>query len=140
MNESLLAPFTKEEIKHALFQMGATKAPSPDGFPAIFYQQFWDDISQAITTIVLEFLNNNSPTDEINFTHIVLIPKVASPVNMTQFRPISLCNVVYNIIAKVLANRRRYFFQILYLSTRVPLYRIAKLPIMCCLLTSFYML
>ena len=41
----------------------------------------------------------------INFTHIVMIPKTKTPENMTQFRLISLCNVIYKTISKVLANK-----------------------------------
>jgi len=38
-------------------------------------------------------------------TNIALIPKVDSQVSMKDWRPIALCNVVYKIVAKVLANR-----------------------------------
>lgn len=45
----------------------------------------------------------------MNFTHVVLIPKTKDPSKMTDLRPISLCNVSYKIISKVLANRLKGF-------------------------------
>ena len=54
---------------------------------------------------MLNCLNNCKIPREINCTNITLIPKVKSLELITEFRPISLCNVVYKIVAKVLANR-----------------------------------
>ena len=105
MQEFLSSEFTAEEVKVALFQMGPTKAPGPDGMNALFYQKFWHVVGNNVVLAVLEFLNNGNMLPYINHTNIVLIPKVKNLERMSEFRPISLCNVIYKIISKVLANR-----------------------------------
>ena len=71
----------------------------------IFYQKFWHIVGDDVVFAVLDFLNNENMLLEINHTNIVLIPKVKDLEKMSDFRPISLCNVIYKIISKVLANR-----------------------------------
>ena len=105
MQEFLSSEFTAEEVKVALFQMGPTKAPRSDGMNALFYQKFWHVVGNNVVLAVLDFLNNGNMLPDINHTNIVLIPKVKNPERMSEFRPISLCNVIYKIISKVLANR-----------------------------------
>ena len=58
-----------------------------------------------VTQAMLSSLNSRSILKSINHTFITLIPKVQNPEKVTNFRPISLCNVIYKIISKVLANR-----------------------------------
>jgi hypothetical protein len=105
MNDSLLAPFTESEVKEAMFQMFPTKAPGPDGFPAHFFQRYWELCGAEVTTVVLRVLKGEDDPAVINKTFVVLIPKVASSEELDQFRPISLCNVIYKIASKVAANR-----------------------------------
>jgi len=79
MNEGLVAPFGKEEVKVALFQMFPTKAPGQDGMPAHFFQHYWDLCGDEVTEVVLRILRGEDDPSVINSTCIVLIPKVESP-------------------------------------------------------------
>ena len=105
MNNELTRDFTMEEVRTALQQMHPTKAPNPDDMSAIFYQKYWNIIGLNVANIVLNVLNSNASLAEINITNIALVPKVKSPSRMKDFHPISLSNVAYKLISKVLANR-----------------------------------
>jgi hypothetical protein len=109
MNDMLMKPFVAKEVRAALFMMGANKAPGPDGLSAGFYQHHWEVLGLAVTNAALNFLNGGELPERVNRTTIVLIPKVNVPQEMKQFQPISLCNVIYKICSKFLANRMRGF-------------------------------
>ncbi|XP_057419187.1 uncharacterized protein LOC130713437 [Lotus japonicus] len=101
----LNAPFTREDVEEALFQMHPNKAPGIDGLPALFYQKFWHIVGDDVVNFCLQVLSGQMSPGMINQTLIVLIPKVKKPLHANQFRPISLCNVLFKIITKVIANR-----------------------------------
>jgi hypothetical protein len=105
MNNLLTCEFTPEEVTTALKQMGPLKALGPDGLPPLFYQKYWHLLGEDITKAVLNYLNSGKILKAINHTYITLIPKVKNPEDVKEFRPISLCNVIYMILSKVLANR-----------------------------------
>jgi len=105
MNDELLKPFVEDEVKQALKQMDANTAPGLDGLSPLFYKQFWGKIGKEISEAVLAILNSGTIPTNLNHTFISLIPKIQIPRKVSDFRPISLCNVLYKLIAKVLANR-----------------------------------
>ncbi|XP_045083333.1 uncharacterized protein [Aegilops tauschii subsp. strangulata] len=105
MNDLLIKEYTVEEVKRALDDMGDLKAPGADGMPAIFYKRFWSTVGEAVTREVLHVLRGGSIPEGWNETIVVLIPKVRNPDRIKDLRPISLCNVVYKLVSKVLANR-----------------------------------
>lgn len=115
--------FSVEEVKRAVFEMGAWKAPGPDGFRVGFYQENWALVGGDDTEVCLCILNGqnsnqdlnstdvtllcilNGPNSiqDLNSTNVTLIPKKKGPRKVSGYRPISLCNVVYKIVTKVLA-------------------------------------
>jgi 23S rRNA U2552 (ribose-2'-O)-methylase RlmE/FtsJ len=105
MNNSLCRDFTEEEVKKALFQIGDLKAPGPDGLHFVFYKHYWSLIGDDLTREVLQAVNTGVIPEGWNDTVVGLIPKVENAENISQYRPISLCNVVYKVISKLLANR-----------------------------------
>ena len=105
MNALLCQKFEVHEVEVALQQMAPLKAPGPDRMPPLFYQHFWGTVSHDVTSSILTWLNSGTLPQSINHTFITLIPKTHSPEYANQFRPISLCNVLYKIFSKVFANR-----------------------------------
>ncbi|XP_057425625.1 uncharacterized protein LOC130718990 [Lotus japonicus] len=105
MANYLLAPFTREDVEEALFQMYPNKAPGVDGLPALFFQKFWHIVGDDVAHFCLQVLSGHVSPGNINQTLIVLIPKIKKPMHANQFRPISLCNVLFKLITKTIANR-----------------------------------
>lgn len=101
------AMVSPEEVKRATFDLGALKAPGPDGIQAFVYHKFWDAIGESLCALVHNIWENPSAIQSLNNTNIVLIPKVDIPQTLKEFHPISLCNVSYKVISKIISNRLR---------------------------------
>ena len=72
---------------------------------SFFFQKYWHIVGDSVSTAVLSILNSGKLLRKTNLTYISLIPKKKNLEQMSDYRPISLCNVLYKIISKVLANR-----------------------------------
>ena len=103
-NDKLVAPFQLEEFTRAIRHMHTDKSPGPDSFNPAFFQHFWDLIGSHIYQSCVGWLDQTHFPSNLNNRTIVLIPKTENPSSMKDFRPIGLCNVLDDILAKVLAN------------------------------------
>ena len=79
MNQFLMASFSREEVKKALFSIGDLKAPGPDGLHAVFFKRLWNMLGHDLVEEVLGAINNAAVPDGWNDTTIVLIPKIDNP-------------------------------------------------------------
>ncbi|OMP12130.1 reverse transcriptase [Corchorus capsularis] len=105
MNIDLLRDVEDEEIKAAVFELGALKAPGPDGYNGWFYQRYWKIVCDSVIKAVKCFFTSGHLLKEINKTNVILIPKAKKAEDVGQFRPIACCNFLHKIIAKVMVNR-----------------------------------
>ncbi|XP_061366310.1 uncharacterized protein LOC133309544 [Gastrolobium bilobum] len=95
------------EIKSIVFKMGRFKAPGPDGLNAAFFQSQWHLVGKSVCELIRSIFDDPRKIQLVNQTHLCLIPKVDNPECVRDFKPISLCNVSYKIVTKVIANRLR---------------------------------
>lgn len=84
--------------------MHPDKALGPHDFNPCFFQIFWDVCGKEVFLACCHWLEVGCIPDAVNKTNIVLIPKGVSQSSMKDWRPISLSNIIYKILSKVLAN------------------------------------
>lgn len=104
-NSGLMKPVTVEEVKQVVFDINLSKCPGPDGMNGYFFPQVWETGAVEITEMVQRFFSSGVLEEGMNGTNICLIPKSINAKNMSEFRPISLCNVAYKVISKLMAKR-----------------------------------
>lgn len=95
-------PVTSLEIHATIFQMGADKAPGPDGCPPCLFQRYWHILGPRVTEAIQGMFQAGELLLGLNEAIICLLPKGEAPESLNQFRPISLCNVLLKVISKSL--------------------------------------
>lgn len=97
LNPPMFTNFTKDDVLEAVQGMAPTKA--------VGFQHFWHVIGKDASSFCLSILNDDASLGDINDTNVVLNPNIRSLQAMMNFRPISLCNVLFKIILKAIVNR-----------------------------------
>lgn len=108
-NDFLCRVPDEAEILSVIQSIGASKAPGLDGISALFYHTYWSIMKFDVVTTFKCFFASSFLLKSLNHTNIMLIPKNDNPTLVSLFRPISLCNVLYKTISKILAIRLKSF-------------------------------
>ena len=100
-----MTPFIEKKIREAIFDMEHNKTPGPDGFPAEFYQYFWEVIKDDQMNMFHDLHSGDLSLFSLNFGVITLLFKIRETNKIQQYRPICLLNVSFKIFTKVATSR-----------------------------------
>jgi hypothetical protein len=104
-NEALMRPITQEEVDQSLRDTPIGKALGPDGFTPDFFHHCWSIIREDVWEIIEDSRRSGQVLQALNATFLTLIPKENHTTSPSHFRPISLCNVIYKLLTKIIATR-----------------------------------
>lgn len=107
MNKSLEEEVTESKLRHALSSMSNGRSLGLDRYTMEFFKSFYDLLKDYLLLLVRESQREGKVYGPLNATFLCLIPKKQNYEMFEDYRPISCCNVVYELIAKIIARRLR---------------------------------
>lgn len=97
-----------DEVRRAVDELSPGKTPGPDGLTAAFYKKFKDGISPVPRHVYAELYKKGVLPPSFLVSHAVFIPQSEDKNNLrhiSAYRPVSLTNVDYKVLMKILASR-----------------------------------
>lgn len=104
-NKSLFNPISEEELVGVMKSIKKDKCPGPYGWTFDFFLHFFEIIKHDLLRMVEASRISGSIHQITSSTQIALIPKKQEADSFLDFRPISLCNISFKIITKIIAGR-----------------------------------
>ena len=118
-NTMLLNLVTLHEVEQAIAKLKDGKASGPDGFISSFFHSFWEQIKLEVWALVEESRIMHWILPSLNMKFLDLIPKEENSSMPEKYRSIALCNVIYKLISKVIANRLKPLLPLLILLQQI---------------------
>ena len=105
--QQLIISFSEDEVIAAVRGLNSEGALEQDGISVFFYKDCWDTVGHNVMVALEDFRAGRCHMDRLSRAYIILMQKVYGAEQFGDFRPTSLSNSLYLILAKVLANRLR---------------------------------
>jgi hypothetical protein len=97
--------FSIEEIDVLVKDLPTDKSPGPDGFNGILIKKCWSIVKEDFYSLFKSFYEGSTNLRCLSDSFITLVPKTNSPLEVNDYRPISLLGGPVKLITKLLANR-----------------------------------
>jgi len=111
LNDALMAPIVLEELKTAISQGKPNKAPGVDGIGLEFYRMGLDTVQTELLQIMNIMYSEQPLRAHRARGLIVCIPKRPNHTRISDYRPLTLLNSDYKILARVIAYRLKPILQ-----------------------------
>ncbi|CAI6001531.1 unnamed protein product [Closterium sp. NIES-65] len=103
--EMLQEEWTEKEVRTALHEMASNKTPGKDGLPKEVFELHWDKLGKHVMELVREFSQSSSLPTSVKDAVTILLHKKGAKEQLENYRPITLLNISYKLLARVLASR-----------------------------------
>ncbi|CAI5940392.1 unnamed protein product [Closterium sp. NIES-65] len=105
--EMLEADWTEQEVKQAFKALANNKSPGKDGLPKELFERNWDILGGEFLRMAQNFSDTASIPASIKEAVTILLHKKGDKDKLDNYRPITLLNFTYIVLARVVANRMR---------------------------------
>ncbi|CAI5463009.1 unnamed protein product [Closterium sp. Yama58-4] len=105
--EALTAEWTEQEVKNAFVAMANIMSPGSDGLPKELYEAHWDLLGGSFMAMARDFESSASLPAEIKEAVTILLHRKGDRDQLNNYRPITLLNFAYKVLARVVADRMK---------------------------------
>ncbi|CAI5460012.1 unnamed protein product [Closterium sp. Yama58-4] len=103
--EGLREEWTEDEVKSALREMACNKTLGKDGLLKELFEQNWDVLGKHLMELVKDFTATATLPTSVKNAVTILLHKKGAKEQLENYRPITLLNFSYKVLARVLASR-----------------------------------
>ncbi|CAI5468567.1 unnamed protein product [Closterium sp. Yama58-4] len=105
--KALTVEWTEQEIKATFAAMAKNKSPGGDGLPKELFEAHWDLLGESFMVMAKSFEKAAFLPMELKEAVTILLHKKGDRDQLDNYRPITLLNFTYKVLAKVMADRMK---------------------------------
>ncbi|CAI5472184.1 unnamed protein product [Closterium sp. Yama58-4] len=105
--ETLTREWSEQEVKNAFAAMARNKSPGSDGLPKELFEAHWDLLGESFMAMAKDFEGTAALPAEIKEAVTILLHKKGDKEQLNNYRPITLLNFAYKVLARVVADRMK---------------------------------